>query len=97
MLAGASTSSARTEADRLQLQVGLQLHAVQVGGTVGAGGGPLAVMDIGAAQDLFGRGGQLSRIDVRLAPGADREAVLRALALPGDVDGLRTWPTRRSA
>jgi putative ABC transport system permease protein len=85
MLAGASTSSARTEADRLQLQVGLQLHAVQVGGTVGAGGGPLAVMDIGATQDLFGRAGQLSRIDVRLAPGADRAAVLRALALPGDV------------
>ncbi|MGE0330944.1 MAG: ABC transporter permease [Ramlibacter sp.] len=85
MLAGASTSSARPEVDRLQLQLGLQLRPVQVGGTVGAGGGPLAVMDIGAAQDLLGRVGQLTRIDVRLAPGADRAAVLRALALPGDV------------
>ena len=30
---------------------------VQVAGTVTAGGAPLAVMDIGAAQDLFGRAG----------------------------------------
>ncbi len=69
----------------LQLQTGLQLRRVQVGGTVAAGGGPLAIMDIGAAQDLFGRAGQLTRIDIRLAPGADRSAVLAALALPGDV------------
>jgi putative ABC transport system permease protein len=85
MLAGASTSSARAEVDRLKLQAGLQLRTVQVGGTVAAGGGPLAVMDIGAAQDLFDRGGQLSRIDVRLAPGADRLAILQALALPADI------------
>ena len=37
-------------------------------------GPPLAVMDIGAAQELFGRRGQLTRIDVRLQPGADRAA-----------------------
>lgn len=77
--------------------VGLQLRAVQVGGTVAVGGGPLAVMDIGAAQDLFGRGGQLSRIDVRLAPGADRSAVLQALALPADVAATALPVTRRSA
>ncbi len=69
----------------LQLQTGLQLRTVQAGGTVAAGGGPLAVMDIGAAQDLFGRAGELTRIDIRLAPGADRGAVLAALALPADV------------
>lgn len=69
----------------LQLQVGLQLQTLAVGGRVAASGGPLAVMDLGAAQDLLGRGGQLSRIDVRLAPGAGRDAVLRSLALPGDV------------
>ena len=79
LLAGAASGAP------VPLQVGQQLRALQRGGTVSAGGGPLAVMDIGAAQDLFGRGGQLSRIDIRLAPGADREAVVRALALPGDV------------
>ncbi|MDF1484438.1 ABC transporter permease [Ramlibacter sp. H39-3-26] len=61
-------------------------HAVQVAGTVAASGAPLAVMDIGAAQDLFGRLGRLSRIDVRLAPGADGAAFAAALrAQPG-------WP-----
>ena len=45
--------------NQLQLQDGLQLRRVTVAGSVNAGGGPLAVMDIGAAQDLFGRAGQL--------------------------------------
>jgi putative ABC transport system permease protein len=54
---------------RLRLQAGLQLRELcTVAGSVTAGGGPLAVMDIAAAQDLFGRGGQLTRIDVRLRP-----------------------------
>ena len=82
---------------RLTLQVGLQpALTVQVAGTVTAGGAPLAVMDIGAAQDLFGRAGALTRIDLQLQPGTDRaawEAALRAqpgwpanlvLAQPGD-------------
>ena len=82
---------------RLTLQVGLQQALmVQVAGTVTAGGAPLAVMDIGAAQDLFGRAGALTRIDLQLQPGTDRtawEATLRAqpgwpanlvLAQPGD-------------
>ena len=70
--------------DRLRLQDGLQLHAVTVAGSVNAGGGPLAVMDIGSAQDLFGRGGQLSRIDVRLKAGADSRSFIAGLQLaPG--------------
>jgi putative ABC transport system permease protein len=69
----------------LRLQSGLQMREVKVGGTVSAGGGALAVMDIGAAQDLFGRQGQLSRIDVRLRAGADRAAFLRSLRLPAGV------------
>jgi len=39
-------------------------------------------MDIAAAQELFDRLGELSRIDLRLRPGADRAALLRALDLP---------------
>ena len=75
----------RLPADRVRLQVGLALREVRVAGTVSAAGSPLAVMDIGAAQDLFGRDGTLSRIDVKLRPGADRAAWIRRMALPPDV------------
>lgn len=61
----------------LQVQAGDRRIEVQVAGTVAAGGPPLAVMDLGAAQDLFGRLGEISRIDIRLAPGHDRESALR--------------------
>ena len=66
----------------LQLQSGLRLLGVTVAGSVSAGGGPLAVMDIGAAQDLFGKGGQLSRIDVRLRAGSQAGSFLASLQLP---------------
>jgi putative ABC transport system permease protein len=80
----------------LQLQSGLKMREVRVAGKVSAGGGPLAVMDIGAAQELFGKLEQLSRIDLRLQAGVDRGRFVRylqstpywpaniALAEPGD-------------
>jgi putative ABC transport system permease protein len=72
-------------ADRVQLQTGMDLRALRVAGRSGAGGGPLLVMDIAAAQDLFGRGGQLTRIDVRLKPGVAHASWLRSLQLPPQV------------
>jgi putative ABC transport system permease protein len=69
----------------LQLQWGTQWVALAVRGDVAAEGGPLAVMDIAGAQVAFAQLGRLSRIDVRLAQGADRAAVLRELALPASV------------
>ena len=70
----------------LTLLSGLRRVQVQVAGSVAAGGAPLAVMDIGAAQDLFGRAGELSRIDLQLQPGTDRSAWEQAArAQPG-------WP-----
>ncbi len=69
----------RLGAGRLQLQSALQLKTVTVAGHVSAAGSALAVMDIGAAQDLFGKAGQLSRIDLRLRPGVERGAFVRAL------------------
>jgi putative ABC transport system permease protein len=69
----------------IRLQAGLQLREARVAGSVGAAGSPLAVMDIGAAQDFFGRQGELSRIDVKLRPGVDRAAFVRALQLPPGV------------
>lgn len=74
-------------AQRVTLQIGAQRHEVQVAGSVSAGGTALAVMDIGAAQELFGRVGQLTRIDLRLAGGTDRAAFTRAL------EGAPDWPS----
>ena len=71
------------------LQAGQRLQPVNVAGSLAGGGAALAVMDIGAAQDLFGRAGQLSRIDLRLRPGTDRRALVRELqATPGWPAGL---------
>ncbi len=68
-----------------KIQSGLQLLDVRVAGSVSAGGAALAVMDIAAAQDLFGKPGQLSRIDVRLKPGVDRAAFVQSLQLPPNI------------
>ncbi len=46
-------------------------------------------MDVAAAQDLLNQGGQLSRIDLRLSPGTDADALLAALALPASVFAQR--------
>ena len=62
---------------------------VRVAGTVAAGGLPLAVMDIGAAQDLLARWGEISRVDLLLAPGATAEQLLTQLrAQPGWPQGV---------
>jgi putative ABC transport system permease protein len=75
---------------RVQLQSGQQLKTVSVAGRVSAAGGALAVMDIGAAQDLLGRNGQLTRIDLRLHAGVDRAVFMRALQTSAD------WPANVS-
>lgn len=80
-----AAAQAALPADRVRLQAGLQLRELRVAGTTRAGGGPLVIMDIAAAQDLFERGGQLSRIDVKLRPGVQRDAWLRSLDLPATV------------
>ena len=70
---------------RVQVQSGLQLRPVQVGGSIAAGGPALAVMDIAAAQELFAKHGQLSRIDVRFNAGVDTAKFLASLKLPPNV------------
>ncbi len=71
---------------RVQVQSAQQIKTVSVTGSVSAAGGALAVMDIAAAQDLLGRHGQLTRIDLRLQVGVDRAAFMRAL------QGAADWP-----
>ena len=63
--------------ERLYLQSGLRVHELRVAGHVASGGPALAVMDIAAAQELFGRIGKLSRIDVVLQSGTTRADFLR--------------------
>lgn len=81
------------EPDTLTLGVGALSRTLRVAGHVGAGGAPLAVMDLGALQDLAQRWGQLSWIDLRLTPGADAAAMGRTLAtLAGRTGVLATVP-----
>lgn len=56
-----------------------QRQSLRLAGTVAAAGAPLAVMDIGALQDLLRQWDTLDRIDLLLADGAARGAVLAAL------------------
>ncbi len=77
--------SSADAAVNVKLQAGIDLLDFPVRGSIAAGGQPLAVMDIAGVQQRFGWLGRLSRIDVRLVPGADRQALLRELALPPGV------------
>ncbi len=66
----------------LRLVSGAQSLPFAVRGRVAAAGPPLAVMDLAGVQASFDWLGRLSRIDVRLQPGADQATVLRELDLP---------------
>ncbi|RZU03149.1 FtsX-like permease family protein [Rivibacter subsaxonicus] len=63
-----------TSSEPLRVQSGLALHTLRDGGSVAVAAAPLAVIDIAGAQALFGRLGRLSRVDLRLVPGADAAA-----------------------
>ncbi len=69
----------------LRLRAGSASTPFTVHGRVLADGPPLAVVDLAGAQAAFGWLGRISRIDLRLVPGTDREALLRELALPAGV------------
>jgi putative ABC transport system permease protein len=63
------------EGQMLRVQHGSGTLALRVAGRVAAAGPPLAVIDIAGAQHHFGFAGRLSRIDLRLASGADPAAI----------------------
>jgi putative ABC transport system permease protein len=71
----------------ISVQHGMQWRHLRVAGTVAASGAPLVVMDMAAAQAAFGLGGQLSRVDLRLRAGVDRDTLARTLQAQAD------WPT----
>ncbi len=78
----ASARLAVGDAPTARLRLGAAERALRVAGHVNAPGAPVLVMDVAAAQALAGRVGALSRIDLRLAPGASADHVLAALDLP---------------
>lgn len=78
-------------ADAVEVQVGLQRYRWRVAGRLGLPGGPLLALDVAVLQEWLGWWGQVSRLDIRLVPGADAGAVwrdLQAAAPAGAVPGL---------
>ncbi len=69
----------------VELQSGTGWQRRRVAGRIAAPGPPLAVMDIAGAQAALGFGGRITRIDLRLAPGSDVDALLARLDLPAGV------------
>jgi len=85
VFANAAARALIGKADRVTLLADGRPHELTLGGRIAADGPPLLVMDIAGAQTHFDRVGALSRIDVRLAPGARQEAVMAALDAGPDV------------
>jgi putative ABC transport system permease protein len=77
--AAARERLALRDGQAVRLQTGPGLIEPIVSGHVAAGGPPMLVMDIAAVQQHFDMAGRISRIDIRLAAGAQREALLRGL------------------
>src|SRR5256885_2700733 len=78
--AAASEALGLKGGDALSVQVGLRVLSLQVAGVLGeARRQRFAIVDIGAAQDIFLRPGSLNRIDLRLRPGADAERLAERL------------------
>ncbi|MYN40288.1 FtsX-like permease family protein [Duganella sp. FT109W] len=75
-LSAAAQQWLQPQADTITLQVGTGQVTLRVAGALPAAraGQRIAVMDIGAAQWRFAKLGQLSRIDLKLRDGVNREA-----------------------
>jgi putative ABC transport system permease protein len=84
--AAAAESLGLAKGDALALVAGSRTVRLQVAGVLSSLRGVSALTDVATAQWRFGRLGELNRIDVRLAPGADRQrvsAAIQALLPPG--------------
>jgi len=99
---GAAARLGLARGGRLRLVAGSREVEFRVAGILGglADAGDLAVIDIAAAQDAFSRVGTLTRIDLRLRPGTNRDAFARTLAAslpPGVVATPPASITERAA
>src|SRR5258706_3971462 len=73
-------SATAADGKTLNIISGLETVEFQVAGVLPSLRGATALTDIATAQWRLGRLGELNRIDLRLAPGADREAMQRPIA-----------------
>jgi len=80
--AAAAESLRLARGDRLALVVGQRTVELEVAGVLAASSlrGVAALTDVATAQWRLGRLGELNRIELRLAPGADRDALMRSIA-----------------
>ncbi len=76
------------QVSEVALQSGAAYQRLTVAGVVAASGPPLVVMDLAGAQHHFAAAGRLSRIDLRLAPGTDVQALLQRLQAPPGVSAV---------
>ena len=83
---GLNAPDGSTPPPTVQVQIEGASHTLKVAGTIAASGTPTAVMDIGAAQDLFQRSGDLTRIDLQLREG------VQATAVQKQWQALPDWP-----
>jgi putative ABC transport system permease protein len=86
--AGAAAALGLAKGDALRLVVGSRAVELEVAGVLPGSAlrGQAALVDIATAQWRFGRLGELNRLDIRLARGADRAAMvqrIQALLPPG--------------
>lgn len=65
---------------RLRVQSGVRSHELEVAGRVPGMGGILGVMDIAGAQQVFGRFGVLSRVNIKLAEGTTVAQAIETLS-----------------
>ncbi|HWA39083.1 MAG TPA: FtsX-like permease family protein, partial [Burkholderiales bacterium] len=76
----ASQSLGKTEGGRLTLAGPAGEVTLEIAGVAALKGGVLLLMDVSTAQWRFGRLGELTRLDLRLAQGADPAEVRREIA-----------------
>ena len=72
----------------LDLQAGPGYTALRIAGSVATGGTAVVVMDLAGAQQRFDAIGKLSRIDLRVMPGTDMQALTQRLQLPAGVNAV---------
>ncbi|HEY3074650.1 MAG TPA: ABC transporter permease, partial [Burkholderiales bacterium] len=79
--AGAAAALGLAKGDALRLVVGSRAVELEVAGVLPGSAlrGQAALVDIATAQWRFGRLGELNRLDIRLARGADRAAMVQRI------------------
>jgi putative ABC transport system permease protein len=84
----ALAAAGRKVGDPITITAAGKSRRFQIAGSIANDAQPIAVIDIAEAQWQFGQLGRLHRVDLRLADGADKDAISRRLSamLPPDAE-----------